>query len=171
MVGQMTSNHFIRVRVLKIRHTMDYTKKYNELTSGLLQCFEDISEKYPNANAFEKCVIGLRTKGWTYGQIQSKLGMPAKKQLRAVLLKWAPDLIDNSVEKVIRIHETESNLYRILSRTTQTEFEDENSWVSLWIENNEIKYEDETGDSGIYHDLDERTQKEYLLLVKKILNA
>lgn len=41
---------------------MDWTKKYKEITSGLLKCTDDISENYPNCDDFEKCIIALRLK-------------------------------------------------------------------------------------------------------------
>ena len=148
---------------------MDYEKKYKELTSGNFGCFMDISNEYPKCNAFEKCIIGLRRMGWTYGQIQSKLGMPAKKVIRQVLVQWAPDLIDNSKEKIIKVSKTESELYNILSHTDQTEFESALEYIKLWIDNHEIWFEDEFGYRGKFHSLDFRTQNAYLILVKNNL--
>ena len=53
--------------------------------------------------------------------------MPSKKMIRNALLKWAPELIDNSKSKIIKISEWESELYNILAHTNKTsfEFEDE----------------------------------------------
>lgn len=56
--------------------------------------FTDIPEVYETASDFEKCVLLLRLGGLSYGQIQTQLGNPSKKQIREVLLKWAPELID-----------------------------------------------------------------------------
>lgn len=42
---------------------MDYEKKYLELTSGFMKCFDDISDEFPDADGFEKTIIGLRRVG------------------------------------------------------------------------------------------------------------
>ena len=49
--------------------------------------------------------------------------MPAKKQIRAALLKWAPELIDNSKTKVIKISAFESELYNIIKSHNNEVFE------------------------------------------------
>ena len=148
---------------------MDYTKRYKELISGFTKKTEDISTQYPECSDFEKCIIALRKLAWTYGDIQKILGMPSKKLIRSVLLKWAPELIDNSTKKVIAISESESDLYNILMHTKQTEFESDTEYVKLWIQDHEIWFEDEFGYSGKFHNLDTRTQNSYLLLVKNTL--
>lgn len=43
--------------------------------------------------------------------------MPPKKEIRNVLLKWAPELIDNSKQKVIKTSEVYSEIYNILCHT------------------------------------------------------
>ena len=48
---------------------------------------------------FEKCVLLLRLNGFSYGNIQLRLGNPPKKEIREVLLKWAPELIDIDLNK------------------------------------------------------------------------
>ena len=50
-------------------------------------------------NEFEKCVLLLRLNGFSYGNIQLRLGNPPKKEIREVLLKWAPELIDVDLNK------------------------------------------------------------------------
>ena len=80
---------------------LDYEKKYVDLTSGINKCIPDISKEFPNASGFEKAVISMRRLGWNYGDIQKKLGMPSKKQIRQALLSWCPELIDNSKVKII----------------------------------------------------------------------
>lgn len=59
----------------------------------------DIPEKYNSATWFEKCVLLLRLNGFSYGNIQLRLGNPPKKEIREVLLKWAPELIDIDLNK------------------------------------------------------------------------
>lgn len=49
--------------------------------------------------------------------------MPPKKQIRAVLLKWAPELIDNSKTKVIKISSSLSELYNIIKSHNNETFE------------------------------------------------
>ena len=148
---------------------MDYSKKYKELISAW-NCVEDVSNLFPDCNDFEKCVIALRKAAWTYGDIQKILGMPSKKTIRSVLLRWSPELIDNSPKKVIEVSQWESDLYNILCHTTQQEFESDYEYIKLWIEDHKIKYEDEFGYIGDFHSLDDRSKHAYLLLVKNIIN-
>lgn len=77
---------------------MDYEKKYYQLINGW-DSIQDISELYPDCNAFEKCVISMRLEGWSYATIQKRLGMPSKKEISAVLKKWAPELMDIDLKK------------------------------------------------------------------------
>lgn len=94
---------------------MNYKNKYEQLVN--LIGIEDVSEQFPEASDFEKIIISLRKNGWNYGEIQKSLGMPPKKEIRNVLLKWAPELIDNSKQKVIKTSEIYSEIYNILSHT------------------------------------------------------
>lgn len=59
----------------------------------------EILSNYPESNDFDKCIILLRSYKWTYGQISSKMGSPSKKAIRASLLKWAPDLIEEDCNR------------------------------------------------------------------------
>lgn len=59
----------------------------------------EILDKYPDASDFEKCVILLRAHKYNYGQISSKLGSPSKKAIRAALLKWTPELIEEDCNR------------------------------------------------------------------------
>ena len=149
---------------------VDYEKKYLELTNGFLKCFDDISSEFPDASGFEKIVIGLRREGWNYGDIQLKLGMPPKKEIRAVLLKWAPELIDNSKTKVIKISSSESELYNIIKSHNNETFD---IWDEMWtffIKNNILYYRDE--DDGVYDfgQWDVVSQSQILEQIKKQLN-
>lgn len=150
---------------------MDYEKKYLDLTSGLNQCIPDISKEFPNANGFEKSVIAMRQKGWTYEEIQKKLGMPSKKSIRNVLLKWSPDLIDNSLKKKIEVSQWESELYDILSHTNRTTFEFEGEDWIFEIIDHKINYEDAWGTTGLFHDLNDIMKQQILILIKNQLNG
>ena len=59
-----------------------------------LDWYDDVSEKYPGASVFELTVLTLREGGLAYAEIQKWLGMPSKKLIRAILIKWNPDLIN-----------------------------------------------------------------------------
>ena len=150
---------------------MDYEKKYLDLTSGLNQCIPDISKEFPSANGFEKAVIAMRKQKWSYAEIQKKLGMPSKKQIREALLKWAPDLIDNSLKKVIEISKYESELYDILAHTDKTEFEFEGEDWEFKIIDHKINYTDAWGDSGLFHDLNDIMKQQILLSIKQQING
>lgn len=146
---------------------LDYEKKYLQLTQ--LFGVKDISDEFPDANGFEKSVIALRRNGWNYGDIQQKLGMPPKKQIRAALLKWAPELIDNSKTKIITISTPESELYNIIKFHNNETF---NMWGDKWnlfIQDNKLLYTDKTG-TWEFSDWDENTQSQILDEIKNQLN-
>ena len=145
---------------------LDYEKKYVDLTSGINKCIPDISQQFPNADGFEKSVIAMRQKGWSYGEIQNKLGMPSKKSIRQALLKWAPHLIDNSIKKVIDISEWESTLYNILSHSDRTIFEFEGDDWEFKIIDHKINYEDPYGYKGLFHDLNDIMKQQILIAIK-----
>ena len=69
--------------------------EYNNLTPSPTE----ILSNYPTANDFDKCVILLRTYKLTYGQISSKLGSPSKRAIRASLMQWAPELIEEDCNR------------------------------------------------------------------------
>ena len=96
---------------------MDFNQKYNQLIHTV---YEDITNDYPQCNDFEKIIILLRKNNWNYGDIQKSLGMPPKKAIREILLKWAPELIDNSKTKVIKTTSAYAEIYNILSHTNKT---------------------------------------------------
>lgn len=139
------------------------------MTSGLLKCTDDISENYPNCDDFEKCIIALRLKSWTYGDIQKKLGMPPKKEISNVLSKWAPELIDNSKKKDIKIAHPEAELYNIIkikpNQKLSVEIEDD--LYTFYIANNKLLFEDWGRADNSFSDLDNRTQQQFLMTVKE----
>lgn len=148
---------------------IDYEKKYKEYTVGLLQCIPDVSQEYPDCNGFEKCVIAFRKEGWTYGGIQRRLGMPPKKQIREVLLKWAPELIDNSKKKTVLVSSAESEVYQLLSQTDRTDFEIDGEDWKFYIENNTVMCEDWDGFKQKYRDWDSTSQQQFLIQIKEQL--
>lgn len=145
---------------------IDYEKKYLELTQGFLKCIEDISDEFQNANGFEKAVIAMRRKGWTYSDIQSKLGMPSKKQIRAALLKWTPELIDNSKQKEINVSKYEAELYNIIAHSNTREYIVFGDKWEFFIENHKLKYIDDLGDVDLFNGLDIATQSQILNEIK-----
>lgn len=148
---------------------LDYEKKYLDLTSGLNKCIPDISNQFPDANGFEKAVIAMRQQKWSYEQIQKKLGMPSKKSIRQALLKWVPELIDNSIQKTTKVSQWEAELYDILSHTNQTTFEFEGEdWV-FEIVDHKINFEDSWGYHGLFHDLNDIMKQQILIAIKEQL--
>lgn len=151
---------------------MNWEEKYKEITSGFYKCAEDISSKYKDCNGFEKCVITLRLNGWTYGNIQKKLGMPPKKSISQVLKDWAPELIDNAKEKENKISTTEAEVYNIIKRCPNQElkiiFDDEK--YTFYIANHILLFEDWGASDNIFSTLDETTKKQFLLAIKDKLN-
>ena len=148
---------------------MDWGRKYKELTSGFYQCCNDISDKYPECSDFEKCVISLRLNGWTYGNIQKKLGMPPKKEISLILKKWAPELIDNSKEKIIKISSWESEIYNIVNSKGSLTIEFEGDPVTFTINNHKLFYEDWSGINE-FHELNNIMQQQYLIAIKDQVN-
>ena len=69
--------------------------EYNDLAPSPTE----ILSNYPTANDFDKCVILLRTYKLTYGQISSKIGSPSKRAIRASLMQWAPELIEEDCNR------------------------------------------------------------------------
>lgn len=77
---------------------------YNKVLAKLINELQDqspneILDNYPEASDFDKCIILLRTYKYTYGQISAKMGSPSKKAIRASLLKWAPELIEEDCNR------------------------------------------------------------------------
>lgn len=152
---------------------MDWSKKYNELISGFYKCCNDVTAQYPECSDFEKCVISLRLNGWTYGSIQKKLGMPPKKEISQVLKTWAPELIDNSKQKVIKINQFESEAYNIVNSqpekrlTVNIEGDD----YIFYIKDNLLFFIDWSTDDNMFHNLDEITQQQFLISIKNHING
>lgn len=68
--------------------------------------------------------------------------MPPKKKIREVLLKWAPELIDNSIQKIIKVSNYEAVLYSIISKNKRNKFIiDDDEW-EFFIKDKTLKYID-----------------------------
>lgn len=96
--------------------------------------------------------------------------MPSKKTIRQVLLKWAPELIDNSRKKVIPISKYESELYNIISHTNQIDFKFEDEPIQLFIKDHKLIFK-EDDDECLVHDFNEITQQQLLIAIKEQLNG
>lgn len=150
---------------------MDYTSH--------LQRAENLFEPilgYDNATPFEKCIILLRTHGWNYNQIQNWLGNPSKKQIRAVLLQYAPELIDLDVNKHklkspsdISIPEKRINGLLIKSNCYQFDL-DEFGQCTFTCDNGKVTFTDDTGYTARVSSYDERTQLAILYNIANELN-
>ena len=149
---------------------MDYNQKYKDLTSGLNKCVNPLEKDYPNLTGFEKCILVLRLNGYTYKEIQLKLGMPAKQLIRQALLKVNPDLI--SIEQARKIRTTpELRLLGILKANDIWKFDlDEFGESSFKEKDGMLFMTDEWNDTSKFSGLDERTQKSILMNVINILH-
>lgn len=150
---------------------LDYEKKYADLTSGLNRCIPDVSQEFPDANGFEKAVIAMRRLGWNYGDIQKKLGMPSKKDIRNALLKWAPHLIDNSKSKIINMSEYEAGIYSLLYKTDKTDFEFEDDDWKFFIKDKAVWYQDPSGQTGQISEWNEVNIHQMYNVIKEQLNG
>ena len=151
---------------------MEWNKKYKDLTTGFYKCANDISFNYPECNDFEKCVISLRLNGWTYGNIQKKLGMPPKKEISKVLNTWAPELVNNAKTKVVKINQFESEVYNIIriqpNKQLNVMIEDE--IYTFYIKDNKLLFSDWSANDNLFHDLNETTQQQFLINIKDKIN-
>lgn len=149
---------------------LDYDKKYLELTQGLFKCADPLPELYDRFSGFEKCVTVLRLNGLSYHDIQLKLGTPSKKDIRKALLNVDPELIDNSLSKIIKVN-TEKRLIGVLLSRNQYTFELEEFGECVFeIDNNQVYFTDEFGNRNKFISWDDRTQKAILNEIIKILN-
>ena len=144
---------------------MNYQSKYLELVSNGMK---DVSEEYPNCSDFEKIIISLRKSNWNYSDIQKALGMPSKKQIRSILLKWAPNLIDNSKQKTIIVSDIESKLYNIINHNSRTFIIDDESWF-FYIKDNILHCKDSEYDNE-FRDFDKASQSQIFAQIKEQLN-
>lgn len=76
---------------------------YEKRAKVLLESFSSNGDDYKEAKIpdelhdVEKCVIYMRMCGLSYGSIQYRLGMIPKKQIKAILNAYNPELINIDV--------------------------------------------------------------------------
>lgn len=89
----------------------------------------------------ETICINLRKAGFTYGDIQKRLGNPSKKWIRQTLLKYAPELINNSVSKQNKFTSSYSEIYNILVHTDKMLWNIFGEEVELYIKDKQVYYD------------------------------
>lgn len=139
----------------------------------------EILDKYPDATDFDKCVILLRSLKLTYGQISSKMGSPSKKAIRASLLKWAPELIEEDCNRQKlkpkeRASKEEYELINLLKRMDIiTPFYMGHPILGNWrfiITEGRLYYVEDDNSVGAFGDYDFVCQYQFLNIIKSQLN-
>ena len=139
----------------------------------------EILSNYPEANDFDKCIILLRTYKWTYGQISSKLGSPSKKAIRASLVKWAPELIEEDCNRQKlkakeRASKEEFTLINIIRKHPEIESYYMGhpllgNWKFVTVEGR-LFYIEEDNSVWAFGDYDTICQNQFLEIIKKQTN-
>lgn len=139
----------------------------------------EILSNYPEANDFDKCIILLRTYKWTYGQISSKLGSPSKKAIRASLVKWAPELIEEDCNRQKlkakeRASKEEFTLINIIRKHPEIESYYMGhpllgNWKFVTVEGR-LFYIEEDNSVWAFGDYDVICQNQFLEIIKKQIN-
>ena len=140
----------------------------------------EILSNYPDANDFDKCIILLRSYKWTYGQISSKLGSPSKKAIRASLMKWAPELIEedcnhNKLKAKDRASKEEFILINLIRKHPEIEsyyMGDPilGNWKFVIVEGRLYYIEDDQSVNA-FGDYDHVCQYQFLEIIKNQLNG
>ena len=139
----------------------------------------EILSNYSEANDFDKCVILLRSYKWTYGQISSKLGSPSKKAIRASLVKWAPELIEEDCNRQKlkakeRASKEEFTLINIIRKHPEIEsYYMGDSLLGNWkftIVEGRLFYIEEDNSVWPFGDYDFICQNQFLEIIKKQTN-
>ena len=138
-----------------------------------------ILNNYPEATDFDKCVILLRSMKLVYGQISTKLGSPSKKAIRASLLQWAPELIEEDCNRQkLKAKERASKEEFILINLLRKHPEIESyymghpilgNWKFVIIESR-LYYIEEDNSVNPFGDYDFVCQYQFLNLIKDYLN-
>ena len=58
---------------------------------------DQVYSEFPDIDDQDCVIVAMRMANQSYGNIQKALGMPPKKKIRQVLLKYKPELIDIKV--------------------------------------------------------------------------
>ncbi len=140
---------------------------------------ESIIINYSEASDFDKCVILLRSYKLPYGQISSKLGSPSKKAIRASLLKWAPELIEedcnhNKLKAKDRASKEEFILINLIRKHPEIEHYYMGhpilgNWKFVTVEGRLYYIEDDTTVNA-FGDFDHICQYQFLEIIKNQLN-
>lgn len=155
-----------------------FLKKLKSEYTDLNPSPTEILSKYPNANDFDKCVILLRTYKLTYGQISSKIGSPSKRAIRASLMQWAPELIEedcnrNKLQAKERASREEFILINIIRQNPEKEsyymgHPILGNWKFITIEGR-LYYIEEDGEITPFGSWDYVCQYQFLEIIKKQL--
>lgn len=139
----------------------------------------EILSNYPKANDFDKCVILLRSYKWTYGQIGSKLGSPSKRAIRASLMQWAPELIEedcnrNKLQAKDRASKEEFILMNIIRKHPEIEsyymgHPSLGNWKFTIVEGR-LFYIEEDNSVWPFGDYDFICQNQFLEIIKNQIN-
>ena len=139
----------------------------------------EILSNYPEANDFDKCVILLRSYKWTYGQIGSKLGSPSKRAIRASLMQWAPELIEedcnrNKLQAKERASKEEFTLMNIIRKHPEIEsYYMGDPLLGNWkftIVEGRLFYIEEDNSVWPFGDYDFICQNQFLEIIKNQIN-
>lgn len=149
--------------------------EYNDLTPSPTE----VLGNYPTANDFDKCVILLRTYKLTYGQISAKIGSPSKRAIRASLMQWAPELIEedcnrNKLQAKERASREEFILINIIRQHPEKEsyymgHPSLGNWKFITVEGR-LYYIEEDGDTTPFSSWDNVCQIQYLQIIKDQLH-
>lgn len=139
----------------------------------------EIINNYSEASDFDKCIILLRTYKLTYGQISSKMGSPSKKAIRASLLKWAPELIEedcnrSKLKAKERASKEEFTLINLIRQHPEIEsyymgHPILGDWRFITVEGR-LYYIEENDEVSPFGDYDFICQYQFLNLIKQQLN-
>lgn len=149
--------------------------EYNDLTPSPTE----ILSNYPTANDFDKCVVLLRTYKLTYGQISAKIGSPSKRAIRASLMQWAPELIEedcnrNKLQAKERASREEFILINLIRKHPEIEFYYMGhpilgNWKFITVEGR-LYYIEEDGDVTPFSSWDTICQIQFLQIIKDQLH-
>jgi hypothetical protein len=155
---------------------------YSKILTKLINEFpteSQILNNYPEATDFDKCIILLRSMKLTYGQISSKLGSPSKKAIRASLLQWAPELIEEDCNRQKlkakeRASKEEFTLINLLRKHPEIEsyymgHRILGNWKFVTVEGR-LYYIEEDNSIWPFGDYDFVCQYQFLNLIKDYLN-
>lgn len=123
---------------------------------------------------FEKCVILLRTKGCSYGDIQSYLGNPSKKLIRQTLLKYTPELIDLDCNrhklKAGPVKSIEKRLINLLKSKNQWSVETDEDIFDFEIKDDKLIMSSDLYGNEEFLSWDITTQNQIFNLIQKSIN-